>query len=454
MDGVLLCVLSWLLLGAPTAAVFYRRKKWDLGVAILPFAGAISLTMPWIVSALTGSSVVGTAGWLWQAALASLVLAGAVELLVGRGKAEPTVQRPAPGDIVPWVLAGAAVALVAGMNIYTGLVLSRGWPGYLWDGYSIWLARAKVLADSNTFPPVATGVWLGSASHFEYPLLFPALLGWFRRAGAWEICHLPLALGLLAGLIPVAGWIGLARRLGPGWAGAVVLAPFAVVGLQRYHYGAYADPLLVMICTIGLGLCFVGIRDKDRCWLVAGGIVFAAGVATKDEGTLWFAATLVGMAMFFLDSGAGWKAMFAGLGRFSALPAVLFGLWRLVCFKLGIRNLVVQLKSDAMAERIGTVLQAIGKELGKTENLVILLLCIVAMVFLARGTWYVRLRRLAVLLIIPTVYTTGILVVYLMTHLNLAAHMRESLDRVVFGVLPAVVAMTAFARTPETIASR
>ena len=61
------------------------------------------------------------------------------------------------------------------------LFAADGWPGYGWDGLSIWLVRAKVLAWSAELPAAFFREPQLVQGHWDYPLLLPALLAWFAR---------------------------------------------------------------------------------------------------------------------------------------------------------------------------------------------------------------------------------------------------------------------------------
>lgn len=180
---------AWLALGLPSAALFWLRGRHLLAFALLPFAGALALLLPVVASAWTGGSL---ALWPPQAAGASLVVAlGSWALLRG-----------APPDDVPVVAdpplaVAASVALLAaaaGLAATSGALLAQGWPGYGWDGLSIWLVRTKVIAESAELPVALFREPSLARGHWDYPLLLPSLLAWFARLADLGVRELALPI--------------------------------------------------------------------------------------------------------------------------------------------------------------------------------------------------------------------------------------------------------------------
>ncbi|MFB3891275.1 MAG: hypothetical protein ACE15C_04545 [Phycisphaerae bacterium] len=475
--------ILWLAAGLPVAAPFIRRGRWDIGLFLLPFGGCLALIAPWIVSALAGTSA---GGWWWivEAAVAGAVMGAVAELILRVGK--PRRGKPASGSLP---MTGASlprlsspvrtlrrvlipvslliVAFVAWSNFTTGLGFCRGYPPYQWDGYAIWLLRAKMLAGASAYP---TAVWTGTG-HFDYPLVLPALLALFRRFGGLEILGLSSAIGLNAGVFPLAAWAGMFRRIGGGLAGAVALAPFAMDRLLRLQFAAFADPLLTMAGLYGLSLCLIGVRDRDRGYLLAGGLALAVAAATKNEGVLWVLCCGPTVGLYVLDTRQGFRKA-VGAVLCAVLPAaVFFAAWGAAWRRIGVSNdLVTAWTASLMSVRLGPVLTAVWTELAKPANLLLLGVGLAGMLALPvvwragnvlmggsqavrGGTWgeilrtgLLCLRRTLVLLSGPALYVAGIVLIYLTTHNPLEWHLRTSLDRVLFLAPPAVLAMMLIAR--------
>jgi hypothetical protein len=449
---VLACLAYWLLLGGIAGLAFFRRRRWDLGVAVMPFAGAIALASPWTVSAMLGTRVSGTFGWAWQAAAAALLLWGLAELLAWRAGGRDEALQPDRGGWAAWYVAGILVAMVVTTSIFTGLVFSRGYPGYLWDAFSVWLARTRQLADLEVFPNCRTAsLSLRMAgSNWPYPLVHPSILGWFHRAAGLPVYQLAIPIGLVAGLFPLAIWVALSRRIGPGWAGVVALVPFAVAKASRYHHGGYADAILAMAASSALALGLAGIRDRDRCTLLLGGFVMATAALTKNEGLLWLVASCLGIGLFALDTRLGWKRSIEAVARFAVPTIVLLGLWKAAAQRAGVPSYLNDIRYDNIdiGERLPVVVKAVLEEFGHTAAVILWVPALVVMAVLPRGRWLARLRRIATLLVCPLIYVLGVVLVFLVLHFPVEWLIRTGLDRAMFSIPPALVAAAVFGRSP------
>ncbi len=437
---------AWIILGVPPSVAFLRRGRWDLAVAVLPFAGGLAITCPWILSAATGRAVFW---WFVESFFASLALWAFIEIMLGRkDRSRIAPAPPGPKQNLYLTLAALVVVLVAaGFSVYWGLVLADGFPDYAWDGYMIWLLRAKVLADIDAFPKALAAEPMLSASHWEYPLLFPAVLGWFRRFGGLDVRQLAAPIGLIGAIIPVAGWIGLRRSIGAGFAAAVVLAPLVIHGTLRFHFGAYADLSVAMATTIAFALAAAGVTRSDRTMLVAGSIALAAAVATKNEGTLWLLAGGAGVGLLALDTGLGIKKSVSTTLRWVVPAIVFFAVWQFACRQTGATySLISNLHFANLHDRLWVIVKDMAtRSLQHPKALIMLGASLLGMILLARGAWYMRLRRMAVLLGGPVLYCTGIVVIYLGTPHRLKWHLATSVERVLYGVAPVILVAAIFA---------
>ena len=87
---VALACAAWLALGLPCAAVFWRRGRHELGVALVPFAGALALTLPLALAPWLGGSI---SHWPLRAVIAALALAPCAQALL-RGAPERSEAAP------------------------------------------------------------------------------------------------------------------------------------------------------------------------------------------------------------------------------------------------------------------------------------------------------------------------------------------------------------------------
>ena len=439
---VALACASWLALGVPCAAVFWRRGRRELGVALLPFAGALALTLPLMLSPWLGGSI---SYWPLRAAIAALALAPCAQALL-RGASERA--QPA-SDARGWALALAVLAAASLLLVLAGRALDAdGWPGYGWDGLSIWLVRTKVLARSHELPAALFREPQLVQGHWDYPLLLPALLAWFARVGGLELRELALALGLVAAGFAPALALGLRRALAAPAAAALALAPFAVPGLAVTHFGAYADPLLVLVALAGFTWSAAGAIRRDSALVAAGALALACAVATKNEGALWLLAGASGVVALSRVSGTSLASALAA-GVRCALPGVLvFAAWRATCARLGVADtLPAELRFDLLGARVGELVAALGAFLAEPPRAIALGACVVATLALAGGGLRTRSARAAALLAAPAAYVAGLSLVYLSTPHELAWHLTTSLPRTLFGLAPVCLAAALLAST-------
>jgi hypothetical protein len=443
-------LLLWALAGLPVALVFARRRRWLLALGTWPLGGWLAQLLPAIGSAWEGVSLLG---WGWKACLAGVLLAVTGDRLLHHREARRGDSETPPA--LPWTwktwAAGAAVMAVSAAHLWTGVALELGGPIYGWDGWAIWLQRAKILGDSAAGYPIelTRNPELGR-THWDYPLLLPSVLGWFRRLGSLELQQLSWPLALLAAVVPLAGWLGLVRRVSAPWAAVAVLSPWAMAGLLYFHYGGYADGFLVALGTVGLLWCLAGVADDDPCQQLAGGLALAALVSTKGEGTLWALAHLLAVGALGFELGRG-RRRSVGDALWIGWPALFFfGLWQLTLLRMGLDGgRVSNLDLDRVGPRLLPLARGMLAELFRPSSLPLLLPALLGLGWTARGAWRERARRVGVLLLGPSLYLAGLTAFYLLGPEDLAWLLSTSIDRVLFGVAPALLALALFAgRTP------
>lgn len=437
---VALAFLGWLALGLPCALLFWRRGRPALAVAVLPYAGALAWMLPVAFAPWWRGSL---AHWHLGAALAALLLAALTLLLVRGAGPEPDA---APRDPVGVAVSAGILALAVALLVATGASLARGWPGYGWDGLSIWLVRAKVLARSDALPLALFREPLLAHGHWDYPLLLPALLAGFARAAELQLHELALPLALVAAGFAPALALGLGRALPAPASAALALSPFAVPGLAVYHFHAYADPLLVITALAGLVWSAAGALRRDTALVAAGGLALACCAATKNEGALWLLAAASGAASLARVAGASWPTA-CGFWLRSAAPGLLvFAAWRATCARLGVLDtLPAELRFDLVAVRaseLSAALLAFALSPAQAPGLVA---CVAAALGLAGGGARTRSLRGAALLAAPALYLAGMSLVYLATPHDLGWHVTTSLPRTLFGLTPACLAAALLA---------
>ncbi len=445
---VLLALAGWLALGLPCALLFWRRGRPALALAVLPYAGALALLLPVAFAPWQGGSL---ASWPAGAVLAALLLGLlAMPLLRGAGPERDAAPRH-PASVAA---SAGALALAAALLVATGVALARVWPGYGWDGLSIWLVRAKLLARSDLLPLALFREPLLAHGHWDYPLLLPALLAWFARIAELELRELALPLSLVAATFAPALAIGLGRALPAPTSAALALAPFAVPGLAAYHFHAYADPLLVIAALAGLAWSAAGALRRDTALVAAGALALACAVATKNEGALWLLAAASGAASLARVAGASWPAAGAVWLRSAAPGLLVFAAWRATCAQLGVADtLPASLRFDLVAARASEFLAALAAFGLSPAQAPVLVACVAGVFLLAGGNVRERGLRGMALLAAPALYLAGMSLVYLATPHDLVWHLTTSLPRTLFGLAPACLAAAVLAPSLARAAS-
>lgn len=435
----IVALVLWLLCGAPATWAFARHKRLRLGVAVLPFAAWLAVTLPRIASEAIGFSA---AGWWWQALIAGSLLGLAVEALLQRVTPHVPLS-PAPLERkVAWL--GLALLVAVGMlHLAIGWSFTEGYPGYQWDGWIIWIAKAKVLAD-------APGPYLASIAgkqveraHWDYPLLMPANLAWWRRIAGLQLKELSPVLAWFAAAVPLAGAVVLVRRVNPLLAVAVLLSPFTMPLMTRRHYGAFADGILVLTGTVALSWLLVAVRDRDGPLFVATGVVLANMVAIKNEGVLWAVAHVIAAVLLALDLGYGRRFAAAVVLWTAPIACLTFAAWRVAVAVAGISNPITSKPTlGAIGARLPTAVWRVVTEPLKAHNLWLLVPVVLALIVYCPGSPLKRLRRIAVFLVAPAVFMLGLIFVYVITPYDFDWHLNRSLWRVIWGVVPAIFAVT------------
>jgi hypothetical protein len=266
--------LAYLLGVAWTAGVLYAlshlagvplRRPWVLGVVLTPVlalvlvAGVRALT-PW--PPLPQQRERGNAS--------------------ARGRWRPT------GLALGVALVAGAVSLAVIAEAFTG-------PLDDWDGRMTWAAQGRWVRAAGTVdaPVLREGRWF--VTHPRYPLLLPVAQGAaleLTRAPAGSEAFRPLYACFYPAFLLVLH--GEARRRAGRRAAllvvlAFVLCPFPAFVKDGGAAGAYSDLPLAAFWGAGTALL---LRSRNLATAAAAGLLLAAAVLTKNEGTVLALATL------------------------------------------------------------------------------------------------------------------------------------------------------------------
>ena len=321
---ILLALLVWLGLGIPVAWSFYARGRVGLALAMLPLAGLSAITFSLMLAI---SVPVWLAYWPQLAVVMACLQGGAVWWAV-RGLPVWVPRVPgvlsAKGDM--WI--SSVFGIWFGLNVGIGVFLAAGRSAYGWDGYMIWVLHAKVFAESGVLPVSLLSEPQLALSHWDYPVLFPAFLGWCLRVGGLHLDRLAVPLGFLMGVLPLVQLAGCRGVIRHRDAAILALCPLLVLGLIDLHHDAYADPLLTVLVLMLFVWSVLSLWTDDRLLQFAAGFVAVLVVLTKNEGVLWMVALGMGLVVLGFVLRKPVHKVLACLIRIVCPAACVFLLWR------------------------------------------------------------------------------------------------------------------------------
>lgn len=303
-----------------------RRLGYAYLLGIVLVAGSL-----WALSHVLGIPLRRPA--IWSCATVP-ALAGLAARWLRREEREKETARPGRRPVwraLGWAVVSAALAFVC-LGIFAEAVTN---PVGNWDSRMIWSAQAIYLRAEGTVDAEVLREWRWFIDHPRYPILLPlAQVAVQEGFQAPQDCQLYRAL--YAALLPaflLVLWDG-ARR----WAGKVpavlaCLAAVSVPALTDWTAGgaasAYSD--LPLGCFFGAGLVLLLSARRSILDGLAAGLLLAAAVLTKNEGTF---LALSGLLLGGLS--LGWKRHWRRLAA-AAIPVVL-ACALFVSWKSGIPN--------------------------------------------------------------------------------------------------------------------
>jgi hypothetical protein len=181
-------------------------------------------------------------------------------------------------------------------------------PVFPWDGWTVWVYRAKAWFFAEQFTPVVNPErWLAvsdpqiySTPARAYPLLPSLIPLWAALSlGAWHEAwvNLPVLAAGVALALGLAGLLRLSRVRKIGAAlGVYLLVSTPLMGVHL-SLGGYGD--IWMACFAGLGMAALlgGLIDDRKALLGLGAVLLALGLGVKVEGWVWLAAGAVIVAL-------------------------------------------------------------------------------------------------------------------------------------------------------------
>ncbi|MGI8973682.1 MAG: hypothetical protein ACR2HI_05855 [Gaiella sp.] len=359
----------------------------------------------------------------------------------------PTSQRQAARALEFGAL--AAFALVSFRTMRTLVVTPLGG----WDGWAIWGLHARALYEQGDLwaPVFRDPVY--AEHHSEYPVLTPALQALASDAiGRFdtELIHVIPGVFLIAGAL--ATW-GVLRTLIPPWLAAVVA--LAVLGSEPLFANAaanYADAALALVVAAGVLLLAVWVERSSSAALALGSIFLGAAGLIKAEGLVLGGAALFALVVALFGTGRIRNRQLLRAWAGICAPAIVWNVF------VGVRGPRAEaydygalLNPDYLADegfRVVRALDRMVEALFLDWGFSILLLLALGVLAIAVGAY----RMTAFLTAWLVASWAGLVIAYLVSNLEIQAHLVTSVRRVVFGagltilVVAPLIAATSWER--------
>jgi len=251
-------------------------------------------------------------------------------------------------------LAAPAIC-IAGLAVVRAVVQPLGTGA--WDAWSFWTPKAESIV---YFHGLSGGFLRSGVANADYPPLIPALeSAAFRFMGQFDttLVHVQFALLFLA-FVAAAGEL-LRGRTDSRILAAVLIVIAAAPAMYRQSTDAYADVPLAVFVSLGALLLWIGARERLPASFGLAGLLLAAAMATKAEGTLFTAA--VTLSLLGVARRGRLQILAAPLAAF-AVTAVPWHLWLAANHVHGLYSFHPGYLTDH-ADRFGRALAHLGGDL-------------------------------------------------------------------------------------------
>jgi hypothetical protein len=418
---------------------------WGVGVAAWTF-------FLWLVFA--GAPSPGLV--LFEAAVFSLLLAGAVVVLRRQPSSLELPSRPLFAGILPLALTLIFLGVLAARAAEV-VMFSQVLPHGEGDAYFIWNLKARFLYRAGedwrlifTFPaPDNEKIPLAPP---DYPLLVPATvarLWWYSGLESTRVPALAALLVTLGSVVLLWAIVTAVRGRSQG-----AIAGLALGATPFYFFLGSAQvadiPLAYfMLATVGLLVLHDATGGVDRRWVVLAGMLAGLAGWTKNEGLL-FIAVVTAVRLLVVPLRDGLRAAVREAGAF------LLGLLPFLCLLLYYRlDLVPTVNYLLATQGDQTTLERLQDASRYRTILLMMLLQVLPINSQAHWTsigWIVVLavpyrllmgrnptqaRRVALTpLLVVVLMLVGYVFIYATTPLELRGHLRSSLHRVMVALWP------------------
>ena len=342
-----------------------------------------------------------------------------------------------------WRLAGTELpqlAAPAGISIAGTLALAAVFVEYArgfavapldrYDAWAIWSLKGHALYSLGWADPVIFASSSYGFAHLEYPLLIPSLEAIdFRAMGAFDtrLLHLQFLLMLLAAILALQTLLGdrVPRILLYGSLLSVVLAPSVFEQLLS----GYADVPLALFFAVGVAAGGCWLVGNERWLLGVAALAFGAVLLTKNEGTLFVVAAVLGLV---LADRRRWRPV----AVMAAVDAAILLPWHVYTAVYGLKGSDFRLTDSFdlahLIDRAGVAPRALGV-LGvqmidpRRWGLLFILFAVVLI-----GAFRAGLRTLPVYgAVMATVSWLGLTWIYVISHLSYGHYLDITKERVI-----------------------
>jgi hypothetical protein len=388
------------------------------------------------------------------------VAAGVLVIMYGWMRRRPDMSGVARCRRRKTLVLAASVVVVIVLALVTINLMIR--PMYQFDSRAIWGMKAKILFHEQTIFSDAVMQLSRNHPHPRYPLLVPISMAWvFESMGEADdrlvrIVFLAFFAGLVAGthsLMRLGGRISAALSLA-----AMVTAPFLYSATKAGASSGYADvPLTFYITTSALAM-LMWLKRGERGFGFLAAALATCGILTKNEGIVYVGNLFVctAVVVVFGNRREGAEAEVSPINASSRMmhlalfagAAVLFLVpWLVVRTKLPTfldehyaRHVGFGLIFSGL-DRLPLILKTFGAELVNLRNWGLVWILAALSMLRWNKSCVTGIGFLCALVLLQLACYAAIFVI---TPNDPAAHMRDSLPRLLLHVLPLTAAVFSF----------
>lgn len=307
-----------------------------------------------------------------------------------------------------------------------------------WDARSIWFLHGKMIYYANSLG-LSAG-WLHPSiliSHIDYPLLVPALAAQIMHIFGYWNEYLP-KISLFFMWIPAIIWMVTFAKKTFSFFLLIIMIPFSFF---PWIWDGYMDGLLATYYAISMLLFVRFIRQSKPIDLISSLICLIVLMNIKNEGALAIFSGLTAFAgIFFFSKGKlswnikkliHWNYFFAVI--LSTMPIIIWFIYKKLWNFSNDLEIGTLLSLDRLVTRLcdGSLI-TILKYILLRLDVALMILTIILIIFVL---WKIPIKEHIVPVIISvSIFTAGIIFIYLTTPMDLVWHLKTSVPRTMLSV--------------------